>query len=140
MVCTAMMAVVVYTITRLWFHNSSWSRTLFDGGCGLHDHKVVISQYQLQPVFRTTSNLTLLEGPVFKPSSAASVFTLVPQHDINMEDNTDWEVEWNELANKAWVPETQLAGSTQISVQDFCRWWTGILPLPLHRSRSPYVH
>ena len=41
-----------------------------------------------------------------------------------MEDIMDWEAEWNDLANnKAWVPETQLAGSTQVTVQDFRRWW-----------------
>ena len=50
-------------------------------------------------------------GPGFETSSTTSAFTLVPQHDTNM------EAEWNELANnKAWVSEVQLAESTQITV------------------------
>ena len=86
--------------------------------------------------------MTILEGWIFRPSSTTSVFTLVSQHDTNMEDNVDWEAEWNELANnKAWVSEAQLAGSTQITVQDFRRWWDRYTPsLPLYRSRSPYAH
>ena len=85
-----------------------------------------------------------LEGPIFRPSST-SVFTLIPQHNTNTEDNMDWEAEWNELAgNKAWESETQLAGSTQITVQDFAGGGTGILSLPPYRSgirsRSPHVH
>ena len=58
-------------------------------------------------------------GRVFRPNSTISVSTLVSRHDTDMEDNMDWEAEWNELANKAWVSEAQLAGSTQITVQDF---------------------
>ena len=68
-------------------------------------------------------------------------FTLVPQHDTNMEDNMDWEAEWTELANKAWVPEAQLAESTRKAVQDFRRRWGWYTPsLPLYRSRSSDVH
>ena len=63
---------------------------------------------------QTIQTITILEGRVFRPSSTTSVFTLVSQHDTNMEDNMDWEAEWNELANKAWVSEAQLAGSTQL--------------------------
>ena len=73
-------------------------------------------------------------------TSSTSAFALVHQHDTNMED-MDWETEWNELVNnKARVSETQLAGSTQLQVQDFRRWWDRYTPsLPLYRSRSPYV-
>ena len=46
--------------------------------------------------------ITVLEGRIFRPNST-SVITLVSQHDTNMEDNMDWEAEWNELANdKVW--------------------------------------
>ena len=56
-------------------------------------------------------------------------------------ETMDWDAEWNESANKAWVPETQLAGNTQISVQDFRGWWDRYTPsLPLYRSRSPYIN
>ena len=48
-----------------------------------------------------------------------------------MGDNKDWDAEWDELANKAWAPETQMAGSTQIMVQDFRGWWGSVPSLPL---------
>ena len=48
-----------------------------------------------------------------------------------MEDTMDWEAEWNKLVNKARVSETQLAGSTQLQVQDFRRWWDCYTPLSL---------
>ena len=79
--------------------------------------------------------ITIPGGPVPRPS-LTSVFTLVPQHDTNMEDSMDWEAEWNELANnKAWVSETQLAGSTEMTVQDFRRAGGGASILPL----SPFT-
>ena len=58
-------------------------------------------------VFGTTRNLGQLsfEGPVFRPGST-SVFTLVPQHDTDMEDNMDWKAKWNELANNRVVGST----------------------------------
>ena len=57
---------------------------------------------------------------------------MVSQHDINMEDDMDWEAEWNEPAGGAWVSEARLAGSTQRTVQDFRRWWDRYTPsLPL---------
>ena len=66
---------------------------------------------------------------------------LVSQHDTNMEDDIDWEAEWNKLAGGAWVPEARLAGSTQRMVQHFRKWWDRYTPsLPLYRSRGLYVH
>ena len=68
------------------------------GGCGLHVYNG--SWSRKVPGFRATLNhMAVLEGPVSRPSSTTSVFTLVSQHDTNMEDNMDWEAEWNELAN-----------------------------------------
>ena len=59
-------------------------------GSGFQDH------FNLKPY------ITVLECRVFRPNST-SVCTLVSRHDTDMEDNMDWEAEWNELANKAWV-------------------------------------
>lgn len=58
-----------------------------DGSCGLHDHFTIPGfQDNFKPY------ITILEGLVFKPNSTP-VFTLVPQHDIYVEDNVDWDAE-----------------------------------------------
>ena len=103
-----MMAVVVYTTTKLWFHHSSWSWTPLLSGHILGHDRDGGCVYTISRLWsRFSGPLQTLYNSSWGPNSIC--FTLAPQHDTNMEDNMDLDAEWNELANKTWTPETQLA-------------------------------
>ena len=93
-----------------------------------------------QDRFKSYTHVTILEGRVFRPNST-SVFTLVFQHDTNMEGDMGWEAEWNELANKAWVSEARLSGGARMTVQDFWDQCNGNpSPFIVKKSHSSFMN
>ena len=74
----------------------------------------------------TTSNFKPLRRALF--SGSIQYHGILPWFSSTAEKNSekimdmDWGAEWDDLSNESWVPETNLAGSTQKVMQDFRKW------------------